>query len=84
VIDNFFLTFFFCFGFSDFASVKIGAEGYRGGSWPDLDMLPLGWLTDPGVIWKNIKYDLLPLFIFNSYQHSVIIQEKKNLTLDIL
>ncbi|KAF3333126.1 Alpha-galactosidase [Carex littledalei] len=34
----------------DFASVrKIGAEGFRGRSWPDLDMLPLGWLTDPGV-----------------------------------
>ncbi|KAJ4808325.1 Alpha-galactosidase [Rhynchospora pubera] len=34
----------------DFASVKkIGAEGLRGRSWPDLDMLPLGWLTDPGV-----------------------------------
>ncbi|KAJ3692241.1 hypothetical protein LUZ60_012591 [Juncus effusus] len=34
----------------DFASVKkIGARGFRGRSWPDLDMLPLGWLTDPGV-----------------------------------
>lgn len=26
----------------------IGAKGLRGNSWPDLDMLPLGWLTDPG------------------------------------
>lgn len=26
----------------------IGAEGLLGKSWPDLDMLPLGWLTDPG------------------------------------
>ncbi|GAV87006.1 Melibiase domain-containing protein [Cephalotus follicularis] len=26
----------------------IGAKGLRGKSWPDLDMLPLGWLTDPG------------------------------------
>ncbi|KAF3333174.1 Alpha-galactosidase mel1 [Carex littledalei] len=34
----------------DFASVKkIGAEGFRGRSWPDLDMLPLGWLTGPGI-----------------------------------
>ncbi|XAR64480.1 Alpha-galactosidase [Bertholletia excelsa] len=27
----------------------IGAQGLLGKSWPDLDMLPLGWLTDPGV-----------------------------------
>lgn len=34
----------------DFAdSSLIGASGLRGKSWPDLDMLPLGWLTDPGV-----------------------------------
>ncbi|OAY74734.1 Alpha-galactosidase [Ananas comosus] len=34
----------------DFAAAKkIGAKGLRGRSWPDLDMLPLGWLTDPGV-----------------------------------
>lgn len=26
----------------------IGAKGLLGKSWPDLDMLPLGWLTDPG------------------------------------
>ncbi|KAK6922302.1 Glycoside hydrolase, family 27 [Dillenia turbinata] len=26
----------------------IGASGLKGKSWPDLDMLPLGWLTDPG------------------------------------
>lgn len=26
----------------------IGALNERGRSWPDLDMLPLGWLTDPG------------------------------------
>jgi hypothetical protein len=26
----------------------IGAMGLLGKSWPDLDMLPLGWLTDPG------------------------------------
>lgn len=29
-------------------SNMIGAEGLLGKSWPDLDMLPLGWLTDPG------------------------------------
>ncbi|KAL4364270.1 hypothetical protein GQ457_04G009720 [Hibiscus cannabinus] len=33
----------------DFANAKmIGATGLLGRSWPDLDMLPLGWLTDPG------------------------------------
>ncbi|KAL5724924.1 hypothetical protein ACHQM5_008126 [Ranunculus cassubicifolius] len=32
----------------DFAAANmIGAKGLRGKSWPDLDMLPLGWLTDP-------------------------------------
>ncbi|XVE74933.1 hypothetical protein DITRI_Ditri12bG0058400 [Diplodiscus trichospermus] len=30
------------------ASKMIGAKGLLGRSWPDLDMLPLGWLTDPG------------------------------------
>uniref|UniRef100_A0A2P2L072 Alpha-galactosidase n=1 Tax=Rhizophora mucronata TaxID=61149 RepID=A0A2P2L072_RHIMU len=30
------------------AANMIGAEGLLGKSWPDLDMLPLGWLTDPG------------------------------------
>ncbi|XP_010248688.1 PREDICTED: uncharacterized protein LOC104591526 isoform X2 [Nelumbo nucifera] len=33
----------------DFAATNmIGANGLKGKSWPDLDMLPLGWLTDPG------------------------------------
>ncbi|GAB4840478.1 hypothetical protein Ancab_021247 [Ancistrocladus abbreviatus] len=33
----------------DFAAANmIGATGLLGKSWPDLDMLPLGWLTDPG------------------------------------
>ncbi|MED6159451.1 hypothetical protein PIB30_042525 [Stylosanthes scabra] len=34
----------------DFAKAKlIGAAGFHGiKSWPDLDMLPFGWLTDPG------------------------------------
>nr|XP_034909903.1 uncharacterized protein LOC118045394 isoform X2 [Populus alba] len=33
----------------DFAAAnKIGAKGLLGRSWPDLDMLPLGWLTDQG------------------------------------
>ncbi|XP_048537228.1 uncharacterized protein LOC125515771 [Triticum urartu] len=30
------------------AANKIGAPGLRGRSWPDLDMLPFGWLTDAG------------------------------------
>lgn len=33
----------------DFSAANmIGARGLKGNSWPDLDMLPLGWLTDPG------------------------------------
>ncbi|XP_056168352.1 uncharacterized protein LOC115692344 isoform X2 [Syzygium oleosum] len=33
----------------DFSAAKmIGASGLLGKSWPDLDMLPLGYLTDPG------------------------------------
>ncbi|KAK1323259.1 hypothetical protein QJS10_CPA02g00156 [Acorus calamus] len=33
----------------DMAAARlIGAEGLRGNSWPDLDMLPLGWLTEVG------------------------------------
>ncbi|KAJ4974214.1 hypothetical protein NE237_007388 [Protea cynaroides] len=33
----------------DFAAANmVGATGLQGKSWPDLDMLPLGWLTDPG------------------------------------
>ncbi|KAL3649814.1 hypothetical protein CASFOL_006217 [Castilleja foliolosa] len=30
------------------AADMVGAKGLKGKSWPDLDMLPLGWLTDPG------------------------------------
>ncbi|KAI3913571.1 hypothetical protein MKW92_004554 [Papaver armeniacum] len=34
----------------DFAAANMtGAVGLGGKSWPDLDMLPLGWLTDPGM-----------------------------------
>ncbi|KAK6160288.1 hypothetical protein DH2020_003669 [Rehmannia glutinosa] len=33
----------------DFAAANmIGAKGLRGKSWPDSDMLPLGWLSRPG------------------------------------
>ncbi|KAL2332728.1 hypothetical protein Fmac_013941 [Flemingia macrophylla] len=33
----------------DFSNANmIGAKGLSGNSWPDLDMLPFGWLTDPG------------------------------------
>ncbi|KAK8928863.1 hypothetical protein KSP39_PZI017144 [Platanthera zijinensis] len=39
----------------DFAAAKkIGANGLHGYSWPDLDMLPFGWLTDP-VGGKHLK-----------------------------
>ncbi|VFQ89976.1 unnamed protein product [Cuscuta campestris] len=30
------------------AANLIGTKGLQGKSWPDLDMLPFGWLTDPG------------------------------------
>ncbi|KAH9604320.1 hypothetical protein KSS87_012941, partial [Heliosperma pusillum] len=30
------------------AEIMIGASGLLGRSWPDLDMLPLGWLAVPG------------------------------------
>ncbi|KAG6422359.1 hypothetical protein SASPL_118927 [Salvia splendens] len=34
----------------DFSAANmIGAKGLRGKSWPDLDMLPLGWLTSEGL-----------------------------------
>lgn len=41
----------------DFSSANlIGAKGLHGRSWPDLDMLPLGWLTDPGnAIFSTLK-----------------------------
>ena len=34
---------------------KIGATGLRGRSWPDLDMLPFGRLTDAGDHSYHIK-----------------------------
>jgi len=35
--------------FRDFAASNLtGAQGLKGKSWPDLDMLPFGWLTNPG------------------------------------
>lgn len=39
-------TQFFLRDFS--AANMVGAKGLLGRSWPDLDMLPLGLLTDPG------------------------------------
>lgn len=39
----------------------IGAKGLQGKSWPDLDMLPLGWLTDPGYV----NWILVLSFIWN-------------------
>ncbi|XLQ99756.1 hypothetical protein HN51_054471 [Arachis hypogaea] len=41
----------------DFATANlIGAAGLNGKSWPDLDMLPFGWLTDPGVNEGSHRY----------------------------
>ncbi|KAL1802240.1 hypothetical protein ACET3Z_030887 [Daucus carota] len=46
----------------DFAAAHMtGAKALSGKSWPDLDMLPLGWLTDPGVNhgpYRNCKLSL--------------------------
>ena len=51
---------FFFFLVRDFAAANmIGATGLKGKSWPDLDMLPLGWLTDPG--YKNFRFTF-PLY----------------------
>lgn len=42
------------FSVRDFAAAGlIGAKGLNGKSWPDLDMLPLGLLTDPGKVFIN-------------------------------
>ena len=39
----------FLFFIRDFSTANlVGAKGLLGRSWPDLDMLPLGWLTDAG------------------------------------
>ena len=39
------------------ATNKIGAAGLRGRSWPDLDMLPFGRLTDAGGDSHHDLYD---------------------------
>jgi hypothetical protein len=48
----------------------IGAKGLLGKSWPDLDMLPLGWLTDPG-------YNLHS--VFSSYRNEEVFYRSYNL-----
>ncbi|KAF1875815.1 hypothetical protein Lal_00006445 [Lupinus albus] len=46
----------------DFAtSNMIGGKGLKGFSWPDLDMLPFGWLTDPGSNEGPYRYSKLNL-----------------------
>ncbi|CAK8567260.1 unnamed protein product [Lathyrus sativus] len=38
----------------DFAAAHmIGGKSLMGNSWPDLDMLPFGWLTDPDSCWTS-------------------------------
>jgi len=34
----------------------IGAKSLMGNSWPDLDMLPFGWLTDGASCWSKSIY----------------------------
>lgn len=47
----------------DFSAANmIGAKGFLGKSWPDLDMLPLGWLTNPGKDLKTIGHQLRKLY----------------------
>jgi hypothetical protein len=41
------------------AANKIGATGLRGKSWPDLDMLPFGWLTDAGDLFLSFSIIIL-------------------------
>ncbi|KAG4975367.1 hypothetical protein JHK82_032252 [Glycine max] len=46
----------------DFSNANmIGAKGLMGNSWPDLDMLPFGWLTDPGSNEGPHRYSYLNL-----------------------
>lgn len=62
-------TSFYFFLCRDFAAAKqIGANGLHGKSWPDLDMLPLGWLTDPGEVFIKLdKNHLLCYLIFLTF-----------------
>ncbi|KAF6155011.1 hypothetical protein GIB67_035758 [Kingdonia uniflora] len=61
----------------DFAAANmIGANGLKGKSWPDLYMLPLGWLTDPGVFLLNFFAKFIGLGL-NEGPH-----RKSNLTLN--
>ncbi|TKY60227.1 Alpha-galactosidase mel1 [Spatholobus suberectus] len=46
----------------DFSTANmIGGKGLKGNSWPDLDMLPFGWLTDPGSNAGPHRYSKLSL-----------------------
>ena len=50
--------FFPCVCNRDFAAANmIGANGLKGKSWLDLDMLPLGWLTVAGKASKKFSED---------------------------
>ena len=52
-----FINFSNSFCSRDFAAASmIGGSGLLGKSWPDLDMLPLGWLTDAGESLFSIDY----------------------------
>lgn len=46
------------------AAGLLGASNGRGRSWPDLDMLPLGWLTDPGIKLFSLYRILVFLFFY--------------------
>ncbi|KAI4317319.1 hypothetical protein L6164_025197 [Bauhinia variegata] len=46
----------------DFAAADmIGAKSLLGNSWPDLDMLPFGWLTDPASNYGPCRFSRLNL-----------------------
>lgn len=62
----------------DFANANmIGAKGLIGNSWPDLDMLPFGWLTDPGnedgVLLFCLLYAYHDPHIFNQFASSNVL-----------
>ncbi|KAK8959917.1 hypothetical protein KSP40_PGU012694 [Platanthera guangdongensis] len=60
----------------DFAAAKkIGADGLHGNSWPDLDMLPLGWLTDPG---NSVKHSDDPASLIPVKQRQLLDEHGKS------
>ncbi|KAF9592243.1 hypothetical protein IFM89_012819 [Coptis chinensis] len=52
------------------AANMIGSTGLWGNSWPDLDMLPLGWLIDPGIDFMDGKTRIPKELLSNLMNHA--------------